>query len=583
MTQKYRRLHPGEKPLDFGGNGITGSINREGRLTAMNVYHPEHGYITLTSAPPFDESARYTPAAVRAYRKNLTAQEGYGLHFSESFAVEAWLIEDAIPHLKFILASGAAAEVTVFVTHQQVQYAWKFSDADVNAHFKGRVWVQRCAYTQLTEGGPIPMPSTETRIFSQTDDHVILENPSLPATFTLSGVTGTAHEDGSVELTAASPTTEKQIYTFGQGIPETEDFSAEVEHWQTCWAGWPYENHPLDLLLRRAVVYALHCCIPMDEQHICVITDHQLLPLSWTRDAYYTVLPLLHWKFADTVKKHLRWLFEKAERPQGYWGRAYLTNGRMKDPAFQLDQQLYPLLELADYGAKTGDMQEQFQPQVEAVLNMLLARQDKKTGLFPTDETPADDPVHLPYHLSSHILLWRTLKKLNYDDLADAIQAAVFRYFSVEYEGNTLFAYLTDGSGQYHFYHDANDLPLAFAPLWGFCAADNPIWLATMNFAFSEANRGGFYGVAEDEFRGLGSVHTPAAWPLGDVQELVFARLTGDKRRQQKVIRKLAMVAQWDGALPEAYDPQTGEVVSRHWFAWPNAALACVEFGVFQK
>jgi meiotically up-regulated gene 157 (Mug157) protein len=214
---------------------------------------------------------------------------------------------------------------------------------------------------------------------------------------------------------------------------------------------------------------------------------------------------------------------------------------------------------------------------------MLLERQDKKTGLFPTDETPADDPVHLPYHLSSHILLWRTLKKLNYDNLADSIQAAVFRYFSAEYEGSTLFAYLTDGSGQYHFYHDANDLPLAFAPLWGFCTADNPIWTATMNFAFSETNKGGFYGTADDEFRGLGSVHTPAVWPLGDVQELVFARLTGDVYRQQKVIQKLAKVAQWDGALPEAYDPKTGNVVSRHWFAWPNAALACVEFGVFQQ
>ncbi|MBZ0308426.1 MAG: glycoside hydrolase family 125 protein, partial [Anaerolineae bacterium] len=505
MTLKYRRLDTGDKPLDFGGNGITGSINREGRITALNVYHPEHGYITLTSAPPFDESARYIPAAVRAYRKNLAAQEGYGLRFSESFTVEAGLIEDAIPQLKLTLASGTTAEVTIFVTHQQVRYLWKFSDARIAADFKGKVWVQRSAYTQLTEGGPIPMPSPETRIVSQTAEHVILENPSLPAVFTLSGVTGAAREDGSVELTSAFPVIENQVYTIGQELSETGDFSAEAERWQSCWMGWPYEHHPLDLLLRRALVYALHCCIPMDEQHVCVITDHQLLPLSWTRDAYYTVLPLLHWKFADTVKKHLRWLFEKAERPQGYWGRAYLTNGRMKDPAFQLDQQLYPLLELAEYTENTGHVLEHFHPQVEAVLKMLLERQDKKTGLFPTDETPADDPVHLPYHLSSHILLWRTLKKLNYDNLADSIQAAVFRYFSAEYEGSTLFAYLTDGSGQYHFYHDANDLPLAFAPLWGFCTADNPIWTATMNFAFSETNKGGFYGTADDEFRGLGS------------------------------------------------------------------------------
>jgi hypothetical protein len=69
--------------------------------------------------------------------------------------------------------------------------------------------------------------------------------------------------------------------------------------------------------------------------------------------------------------------------------------------------------------------------------------------------------------------------------------------------------------------------------------------------------------------------------PLGDIQELIIARATGDSVREERARDHLRGAAQWDGALPEAYDPATGEVVSRHWFAWPNAALVCVERGIF--
>ena len=92
-----------------------------------------------------------------------------------------------------------------------------------------------------------------------------------------------------------------------------------------------------------------------------------------------------------------------------------------------------------------------------------------------------------------------------------------------------------------------------------------------MDFAFSPANAGGYYA---GRYGGLGSVHTPAPWPLGDVQELAYARLIGDADRERRVIGRLLATAQWDGALPEAYEAESGAVASRHWFAWPGAALA---------
>jgi len=111
--------------------------------------------------------------------------------------------------------------------------------------------------------------------------------------------------------------------------------------------------------------------------------------------------------------------------------------------------------------------------------------------------------------------------------------------------------------------------------VWGFTSADDPLWRATVDFAFSAANEGGCYGGR------LGSVHTRAPWPLGDVQDLIAARLLGDRARARRAWERLHRAAQWDGALPEATRDDTGEVVSRHWFAWPNAALACEALGVW--
>jgi uncharacterized protein len=277
------------------------------------------------------------------------------------------------------------------------------------------------------------------------------------------------------------------------------------------------------------------------------------------------------------VAGHLRWLFEAAERTDGGWARAHLPNGRVKDRAFQLDQQCYPLLELAEYVLETGDATPHGAA-VPAVLRMLEQRRDPATGLYPTEETPGDDPLALPFHCSSHLLLWRTLDRLGaaapalglraepLARLAEEVRQAVRDRFDL----GGRFAYAIDGSGQALDYHDANDLPTTFAPLWGFCDVDDRAWLGTMRFAFSRANS----AWAPGDFGGLGSVHTPGAWPLGDVQEYLAAGLRHDGSRAARVLDRLVATACWDGALPEARDPATGAVRSRHWFAWPSAALA---------
>ncbi len=590
----------GFKPLDFGYDGVTGSVDADGRLIALSTYHPKHGYVTFSAADVFPEAQRYNSDAVRAYRAGLAQLSGFGAHFDAPVVErQAYLLEDAIPQVRLKLEGGGSVVVTTFAAEGGAFQVWQIEGA--RPRWGGKFSLQRAAYTQLTEGGPLP-PVAATNSASLGGGTLVVENPALPYAVAVRGLPSGiywAQESGqalTMDIEGQEGVT-VLVYSFG-GDAHTALFMAQrlVEHdpakllekqrthWRVLTA-----NAPQDPLVRRGLVYSYEVAVPVGGMR-AILTDHMLLPLSWNRDAYYVARALLEWsaETADIVRRHLLWLFEITERlDDGLWGRCYTANGTIKDRAFQLDQQLYPLLELVDYVVTIGDydIAEQLKPRIQPVLEALLARKAPEQWLFPTEETPADDPLRLPYHFSSHVLLWHTLERLGRTGfLTSAIWNPLSRReiqaaFLTEHKGRRLFAYATDAKGTFRLYHDANDLPLALAPYWFFVLRGEPaweFWRATVNFAFSADNRSGFYPP-----HSLGSQHTPAPWPLGDVQDILIARALGDPQREKQAWERLRKQASWDGALPEAANAQTGAVVSRHWFAWPNAALVCAATNAF--
>jgi meiotically up-regulated gene 157 (Mug157) protein len=282
-------------------------------------------------------------------------------------------------------------------------------------------------------------------------------------------------------------------------------------------------------------------------------------------------------------------------RPRAAWQRSHLANGAPKDIAYQADQQLFPILELLDFRQATGKWPVTAEPAggddgaawgvlVDEVLRGLPLSAD---GFVRTDENPADDASSLPFSLSTQILTWyvttrlaRVAPELLLDraelaDRASRVREATHRGFVSSGPHGHQWAYEANGRGATRLYADANDVPTAFAAAWGFCRADDPVWRATMRFAFGEANpayRAGPWG-------GLGSFHTPGTWPLGDAQEWIVASATGDTEAAELAVGRLVAVASEDGLLPEAYDPETGAWTARHWFAWPAALVGTLALG----
>src|SRR5438094_8088045 len=129
---------------------------------------------------------------------------------------------------------------------------------------------------------------------------------------------------------------------------------------RAMWAGLGLDDDQAHEI-RRGVAYALDCAASRTSENVvAIITDHEILPLVWTRDAYYICRALLsagprNARARAAVDGCIAWLFDVAERPDGAWPRASLASGQAKDVAFLLDLQLYPLLLVSHRARLTCD------------------------------------------------------------------------------------------------------------------------------------------------------------------------------------------------------------------------------------
>lgn len=592
------------KPCDVGTGRVCASFLRDGSWLSISTYHPDHGIVELSGMPPFKESTRGDPVATRRYRELMADRDSAFL----------WLEGASVVDVRTEAAAGS----------DTIRLRLSFARGDAAPVLRVRGRLDRPALAEITETHP-PAATGAVTILEPDGSVVRIVGPDLRATAEVIvtaeaasiATVWRATNDDSAELrlpetdaveVAVRLRVDAEPSAATQSPAPSPQASPQPAPRASSQPAPPAKDVPRLLSVTEELAEALDRTTLASIEYIrgctalitgpgerTILTDHRLLPLSWTRDAYWQARLLMAASEVGVgadgisiVEDHLRWLWLRAERPDGAWVRSHHANGRRKDLPYQADQQLYPMLELADFARLTGTLPglsggARWSDLISEAWAVIERSRDPVSGLMRSDENASDDPALLPLIIPSQILGWYTASRLvdlevsiglgldveALTRFASEMRSGIATHATVEGPDGPVWAYAIDGRGRAARFHDCGDLPTAMGPIWGFCSADDPIWRATMAFAFSPANP----AYARGPLGGLGSPHTPGTWPLGDLQEWVFSSMVGDETRAVGVLARALSSAADDAMLPEAYDPVDGRFVARHWFAWPGSSF----------
>ena len=133
-----------------------------------------------------------------------------------------------------------------------------------------------------------------------------------------------------------------------------------------------------------------------------------------------------------------------------------------------------------------------------------------------------------------------------------------------------IYAYETDGFGNYNLMDDANSPSLLSIPYIGYKPAEDPIYQNTRRFVLSQDNPYYFVGKAA---KGMGSPHTPPRyiWHIGLVMQILTSLDPAEKR---ECLDMLARTHAGTNYMHEGFDADDPARFTRPWFAWANTLFA---------
>lgn len=133
-----------------------------------------------------------------------------------------------------------------------------------------------------------------------------------------------------------------------------------------------------------------------------------------------------------------------------------------------------------------------------------------------------------------------------------------------------IYAYETDGFGNYNLMDDANSPSLLSIPYIGYKTAEDPIYQNTRRFVLSQDNPYYFVGKAA---KGIGSPHTPPRyiWHIGLVMQILTSLDPAEKR---ECLDMLARTHAGTNYMHEGFDADDPARFTRPWFAWANTLFA---------
>ena len=207
------------------------------------------------------------------------------------------------------------------------------------------------------------------------------------------------------------------------------------------------------------------------------------------------------------------------------------------------------------------------------------------TGLVWSGYRPSDDPCTYGYFLPGNMFVAVVMRGLNKiaaqfkradiakraKTLYKAVEKGIAKYGTFKHpKYGKIYAYETDGLGNYNLMDDANVPSLLGLPYIGWCKEGDKIYQNTRRFVLSPENP---YYHAGRAISGIGSPHTPenTVWPIS----LMIEGLTSENgERINEIVKTLLQTTDGTGYMHESMNADDASDYSRPWFAWANSLFA---------
>jgi hypothetical protein len=219
----------------------------------------------------------------------------------------------------------------------------------------------------------------------------------------------------------------------------------------------------------------------------------------------------------------------------------------------------------------------------------------KPVGLICSMFRPSDDATTFPFLIPSNYFAVVSLNQLNEifttvikdnefankcKQLAIEVDNAIKEYAITNHlTFGPMLAYEVDGFGNQLFIDDANVPSLLALPYLGVFKPNDPLYLNTRRFIFSESNPYFFKGKAAD---GVGGPHSGMnmIWPLSFTMKALTS--TSDQEITA-CVRTLKATHAGTGFMHESFFKDDASQFTRKWFAWANTLFGEMILKVYHE
>jgi meiotically up-regulated gene 157 (Mug157) protein len=164
--------------------------------------------------------------------------------------------------------------------------------------------------------------------------------------------------------------------------------------------------------------------------------------------------------------------------------------------------------------------------------------------------------------------------------LADEVEKALQQYATTEHKDfGKVYAFEVNGFGSYLLMDDANIPSLLALPYLGAVAKNDPVYVTTRKFLFSDENPFFFKGTAGE---GIGGPHVgqDMIWPMS----LIMRGLTSDDDQEIKACIDILKRSHGDtGFMHESFHKDDPKKFTRSWFAWTNTLFGEFLWKVYKQ